>query len=232
MPIFRLKENELSFPHPSLANQEGILAIGGDLSTDRLLLAYEYGIFPWYNEGEPILWWSPDPRFVLFPENLKVSKSMRPYFNQKKFSVTYDQAFSFVIKSCAEVSRDGQRGTWITSEIQEAYTHLHELGYAHSVEVWEGNDIVGGLYGISIGAVFFGESMFTTKSNASKFGFIHLVRDLKSQGYQLIDCQQQTRHLGSLGAQTITRAHFMELLKKWTLMPSKIGNWQRLLKQT
>ena len=201
MPVFWLHEAELVFPHPSLADPTGVLAIGGDLRPERLLLAYQNGIFPWFNPGEEIMWWSPDPRFVLFPDELKVSRSMRPYFNQQKFGLSYDQAFPEVMQSCQTVNRlaQGQLGTWITESMLEAYIHLHELGYAHSVEVWEGKELVGGLYGVALGKVFFGESMFAKRSNASKFGFISLVRRLKEEGYTLIDCQQETRHLGSLG---------------------------------
>ncbi len=214
MPIFWLDEEELLFPHPSLADPNGVLSLGGDLRVYRLLLAYQHGIFPWFNPGEEIIWWSPDPRFVLFPADLKVSKSMRPYFNQQKFKVTYNQCFAEVMKACQTVDRSeqGQAGTWITGSMLEAYIKLHELGFAHSVEVWEGDDLVGGLYGIALGKVFFGESMFTRRSNASKFGFISLVHRLSENGYKLIDCQQQTKHLKSLGAKSIPRIDFLEYL--------------------
>ncbi len=216
MPVFWLDDEELIFPHPSLADPSGVLALGGDLRPERLLLAYENGIFPWFNPGEEIMWWSPDPRFVLFPDELKVSRSMRPYFNQQKFDLTYDQVFPQVMRSCQTVNRlaQGQLGTWITESMLEAYIHLHELGYAHSVEVWEGEELIGGLYGVALGKVFFGESMFAKRSNASKFGFISLVRRLKEEGYSLIDCQQETRHLGSLGARSISRASFLERLEE------------------
>lgn len=215
MPIFWLSEREVRFPDPSLANEDGILAIGGDLSPERLLRAYRMGIFPWFNEGDPILWWSPDPRFVLFPDELKVSKSMRPYFNQAKFGLTIDQDFESVIRACQTKSRKGQLGgTWITEEMLGAYCRLHQLGYAHSVEVWEEKKLVGGLYGIALGKCFFGESMFTHVSNASKFGFIALVLILREKGFWLIDCQQETRHLKSLGARGIPRSQFLEYLQK------------------
>ena len=199
--------------------------MGGDLSPERLLLAYRMGIFPWFNDDDPILWWSPDPRFVLFPKELKVSKSMRPYFNKKKFRVTFDQQFEVVIRSCQE-PRGGQGfGTWITEEMVEAYRTLHEMGYAHSVEVWQEEELVGGLYGIGLGKCFYGESMFTKVSNASKFGFIALVRELNALGFWLIDCQQQTKHLRSLGAKAIPRSHFLEILKKNEHEQTLIGNW-------
>lgn len=213
MPIYLLPDDELVFPDPRLANPDGILAVGGDLSPERVLLAYRHGIFPWYNPGEPILWWSPDPRLVLFPEELRVSKSMRPFFNQKKFDWTIDRDFHAVIRSCQHNRREGQRGgTWITEDIVEAFTQLHERGYAHSVEVWQAGELVGGLYGLALGKIFFGESMFTKVSNASKFGFICLVRRLHEWGFRLIDCQQETRHLKSLGARNITREAFMQYL--------------------
>ncbi|MCB0530001.1 MAG: leucyl/phenylalanyl-tRNA--protein transferase, partial [Saprospiraceae bacterium] len=173
MPIYLLPEDEIIFPPPHLATAEGILAFGGDLSTKRILAAYRQGIFPWFNPGEPILWWSPDPRFVLYPSELRISKSMRPYFNQQKFKVTYDEAFDQVIKACQVRASEAVRrrrsiGSWITPEMLAAYSKLHEMGYAHSVEVWQDDQLAGGLYGLSIGKVFFGESMFTRESNASK----------------------------------------------------------------
>ncbi len=229
MPIFRLDSENNSFPHPSYANDDGILAVGGDLSPLRLITAYTYGIFPWYNPGEPILWWSPDPRFVLFPDDLNVSKSMRPYFNQRKFKVTYDRAFIQVISRCKENIRQGQMGgSWITKDMINAYYRLHQLGYAHSVEVWQKEKLVGGLYGIALGKVFFGESMFTTVSNASKFGFISLTRELKKRGYWLIDCQQETQHLGTLGATSISREAFLEILEKNEKEDTELGDWYDL----
>lgn len=227
MPVFWLDEEELVFPHPSLADPSGVLALGGDLRPERLLLAYQNGIFPWFNPGEEIMWWSPDPRFVLFPDELKVSRSMRPYFNQQKFGLSYDQAFPEVMQSCQTVDRlaQGQLGTWITESMLEAYIHLHELGYAHSVEVWDGEELVGGLYGVALGKVFFGESMFAKRSNASKFGFISLVRRLKEEGYTLIDCQQETQHLGSLGARSISRARFLQHLEENKKVETARGRW-------
>jgi len=227
--MYLLDENEISFPHPSLSNEDGVLAFGGDLSPQRLLFAYENGIFPWFNEGEPIVWWSPDPRFVLYPEDLKVSKSMRPYFNQGKFQVTFDTVFQDVIENCKLSSRSGQEGTWITDDMVSAYVKLNELGFAHSVEVWNNEVLVGGLYGISLGKCFFGESMFQKKSNASKFGFITLVRKLKSIGFNLIDAQTPTKHLESLGAINIPRKDFLEILEKNKKEKTLRGNWNELL---
>lgn len=229
MAVFWLPENKLVFPSPELASSEGILAVGGDLSPERLILAYEMGIFPWFNMDDPILWWSPDPRFVLFPENLKVAKSMRPYFNQNKFRVTFDQNFEAVIKSCRKPRQSQGFGSWITEEMLEAYLKMHELGYAHSVEVWQEGKLAGGLYGIALGKCFYGESMFTNVKNASKFGFITLVRVLEKMGFWLIDCQQQTKHLRSLGAKAIPRSKFLEILKKNKSEETLTGNWGELL---
>ena len=231
MPVFWLTDKNMAFPNPELSNEEGILAIGGDLSPQRLLYAYSIGIFPWFNPEDPIIWWSPDPRFVLFPDELKVSKSMRPLFNQKKFTVTIDQAFEEVIKNCASTPRRGQGGgTWISEDMIEAYHRLHQLGFAHSVEVWQEGTLVGGLYGIGLGKCFFGESMFAKASNASKFGFISLVRQLKEQGYWLIDCQQETAHLASLGARSIPRKEFLAILHKNQQEDTFQGSWQDLIK--
>ncbi len=221
-------QEELIFPHPNLSNPDGLLAVGGDLTPERLLLAYKNGIFPWFNPGELFLWWSPDPRFVLFPEDLKVSKSMRPYFNQNKFRVSYDTCFSEVIYECSQAIRRGQSGTWITEEMIESYTKLHEMGWVHSVEVFEGKELVGGLYGIAMGQVFFGESMFSKVSNASKFGFISLVQNLIEHGFTLIDCQQETAHLASLGAISIPRDEFLELMESNNKLEHKAQSWVNL----
>lgn len=227
MPVFWLPENTMVFPDPALANSDGILAIGGDLSVERLLMAYRMGIFPWFNPEDPIVWWSPDPRFVLFPENLKVSKSMRPYFNQHKFQISFDTQFEQVMRSCQKSKRKGQSGdTWITEKMVKGYCRLHELGYAHSVEVWQGDELVGGLYGIALGKCFFGESMFTKVNNASKFGFISLVHRLTARDYRLIDCQQNTKHLQSLGARDVKRSQFLDLLKAYVDLPSEVGKWE------
>jgi leucyl/phenylalanyl-tRNA--protein transferase len=224
-------KTDLWFPDVEESTEEGIVAVGGDLSVERLILAYSKGIFPWYSsDRSPILWWSPDPRFVLFPENLIVSKSMRPYFNQNKFQVTWDQNFEDVIINCQKIDREDQPGTWITSKMLASYIQLHKKGYAHSVEVWLGNELVGGLYGISLGKVFFGESMFAKVSNASKFGFISLVKQLKQKGFLLIDCQQETKHLESLGAAAIKRKDFIEFLKNNEIEETYLGSWENYFK--
>ncbi|MBK9013392.1 MAG: leucyl/phenylalanyl-tRNA--protein transferase [Saprospiraceae bacterium] len=228
MPVFWLSNKNNHFPSPTLATKEGILAVGGDLSPERLLAAYRMGIFPWFNEGEPIAWWSPNPRMVLFPSELKVSKSMRPYFNQQKFRVTFDQAFESVVQHCQAPRNRQWGGTWITNDMLEAYCTLHELGFAHSVEVWQDKELVGGLYGVSLGKCFYGESMFALVSNASKFGFISLVKKLESFGFWLVDCQQQTHHLGSLGARAIERSSFLEILKKNEAEETMRGHWREL----
>ena len=210
MPIFAL-DTQLHFPPVDLAEPDGLLAAGGDLSPGRILLAYRSGIFPWY-EGKPILWWSPDPRFVLFPDALKESKSMKALIKKNTFRFTINQAFREVINECKQISRKDQDGTWITDDVKNAYTELHKLGYAHSAEAWLGDKLVGGLYGIRLGNIFYGESMFSKKSDASKFAFICYVRQLKKENVQLIDCQVYTEHLERLGATMIPRTTFMELL--------------------
>lgn len=214
MPLFVL-DKELAFPPAHLAEPDGLLAMGGDLSPDRLLLAYRNGIFPWY-EGEHILWWAPDPRFVLFPEELKISKSIKPLLNKTEFDFTINTAFASVIHQCKKITRPGQDGTWITNEVEKAYIQMHELGYAHSAEVWQDNELVGGLYGIKLGKVFFGESMFSKVSNASRYAFITYVQQLKKEGIQLIDCQVYTEYLESMGAQMIPGNEFNNLLKQLT----------------
>lgn len=198
-----------AFPDPvyALTDPNGLVAVGGDLQPDRLLFAYRNGIFPWYSEGQPILWWSPDPRAILFPQEIKISRSLRKVLRQRRFHVTHNRCFSRVIQSCA-APRANQQGTWITEEMQKAYIRLHELGYAHSVECWRGEELVGGLYGIALGKVFFGESMFSRASDASKVALIELCR----QGYQLIDCQIPNDHLAGLGAISIPRNRFCALL--------------------
>lgn len=227
---FWLSEDRLAFPHPELASEDGILAVGGDLSVDRLLLAYKNGIFPWFNPEDPIIWWSPDPRFVLFPNDLRVSKSMRPYFNQKKFTLTIDTAFTEIIEGCAKAKRDGQSGgTWITDEMKASYLELHRQGYAHSIEVRKEGELVGGLYGVSLGKCFFGESMFASVSNASKFGFISIVRRLQELGFWMVDCQQPTTHLASLGAVNIHRRDFLKVLKRNEAEPTMRGSWENLM---
>ncbi|MBO9572024.1 MAG: leucyl/phenylalanyl-tRNA--protein transferase [Chitinophagaceae bacterium] len=210
MPIFSL-DTELIFPPVSFAEADGLLAIGGDLSTERLLLAYHSGIFPWY-EGEDILWWTPDPRFVLFPDELIVSKSMRSLIKKNSFVFSTNKAFEEVINNCKRISRKNQESTWITDEIKKAYTELHYKGYAHSVEAWLDGELAGGLYGVRLGNIFYGESMFSKVSNASKFAFIKYVEQLKKEGVALIDCQVYTEHLESLGARMVPREKFIGLL--------------------
>lgn len=209
-----LKPNE-SFPPVESASKQGILAVGGDLSIKRLLEAYNKGIFPWYDASQPVIWWSPDRRMVLFPEKLKVSKSMRPLLKKDIFTVTFNADFPAVIRNCASIEREGQDGTWITNELQDSFIELNKMGIALSVEVWQEKDLVGGLYGIYLKEqkIFCGESMFTKVSNASKFGFIKLVEKLKAQGVRLIDCQVHTAHLESLGAEEISRKDFLKFLE-------------------
>ena len=226
-----LDEHErFRFPPESEWTPEGIVGIGGNLSPGMLLSAYSQGIFPWYSPGEPITWWSPEPRFVLFPERLHVAHSMHKVFNSSRFTVSADRQFRAVIGSCQSRYRPGQNGTWITEEMLEAYVELHRLGYAHSVEVMENGKLVGGLYGVSLGSCFFGESMFSHVTNASKVGFITLVRALVRQGLRLIDSQVYTRHLESLGAQEIPRTQFIETLRAALSGPSIVGEWDQYLK--
>ena len=207
-----LLSDKLWFPPVETASSEGVLAFGGDLSPERLLLAYNSGIFPWFNKGEPVVWYSPGERMVLFPNELKISKSMKQILKKDSFKVTFNQNFMEVIRSCKTIYREGQGGTWITDEMEQAYTKLNELGHAKSVEVWLGNELVGGLYGIDLGDVFCGESMFSAVSNASKVAFVHLVQKLKRENYKLIDCQVYNDHLASLGVKEIPRNEFLGYL--------------------
>jgi len=209
-----LLTEEIAFPPVHLADNDGLLAIGGDLSVERLTLAYKSGIFPWYNEGEPIIWYSPDPRMVLFPKDLKISKSMKQVIRKNAFKITFNQNFAEVISNCKNTYRAGQGGTWITNEMQQAYIKLHEKGIAKSVEVWQNDELVGGLYGIDLGHIFCGESMFSKVSNTSKLAFIYLAQKLEKQHYKLIDCQVYNNHLASLGAGEISRASFLKFLKE------------------
>lgn len=204
---------ELFFPPVSETNSDGILAIGGDLSPERLLLAYKSGIFPWFEDDEPIIWWSPNPRMVLFLDELVVSKSMRNILNRNVFKVTFNQNFREVISNCQKIKRDGQNGTWITNDMIEAYCKLNEMGVAKSVEIWQNEELVGGLYGVDLGHIFCGESMFSKVSNASKVAFIAWVNQLKKGNYKLLDCQVYNEHLESLGCREIDRTDFMEILK-------------------
>ena len=218
------------FPDIELASPQGMLAIGGDYDWQRLVLAYSKGIFPWSGPDEPIVWWSPDPRYVIFPDKLKVSKSMRPFINQRRFKVTYDTHFPEVIRACQQSPRGGQEvGSWITEELMDGYIDLHHRGFAHSVEVWSADgELVGGLYGVAIGKVFCGESMFSRASNSSKYGFIHLVKNLRRHNYWLIDCQMATSHLISLGAEPISRREFKQTLALNEAEETHVGSWTNL----
>ncbi len=224
MPIYLLGE-DTRFPSPEMATPEGIVAIGGDLSPQRLLNAYASGIFPWYSEDEPILWWSPDPRSVLLPGDLHISKSMKRLLEKKKFSVKYDRDFKSVIENCS-APRKKEHGTWITPDIKEAYISLHGLGFAHSVEVYQDNKLVGGLYGVSLGECFFGESMFSLVPNASKYAFITFVQEIFRMGFLIVDCQVPNPHLTRLGAREIPRAEFLERLEKGLQYDTLAGKWE------
>ena len=209
--MYRLTD-ALLFPSPEQASDEGIVAVGGDLKPERVMLAYRKGIFPWFESDDFLLWWSPDPRMVLFPDQVKISKSMRAVLRKKQFEVTFNKAFDGVVEACAKVKRFGQNGTWITPGLMEVYSTLHTQGHAHSVEVWEEGVLVGGLYGIDLGTVFCGESMFSKANNASKVALISLAKELKKNKYKLIDCQVPTQHLASMGAESIPRAKFLTYL--------------------
>jgi len=223
MPVYLLSE-EIAFPSPQLA-EEGLLAVGGDLSRKRLLLAYRMGIFPWYSKYEPILWWSPDPRLVMYPGELRVSKSLQKTIKKGLFKITMDQAFEVVINACAHSRTSADEGTWIVEEMVDAYCDLHESGFAHSVEAWQEDRLAGGLYGVSLGRCFFGESMFTHISNASKVAFVALVKHLQALNFDLIDCQVSTPHLLRFGAREIPRARYLNELKK-SLKPATLkGRW-------
>jgi leucyl/phenylalanyl-tRNA---protein transferase len=222
-----LLSDELSFPPHELAEADGLLAVGGDLSEQRLLMAYSRGIFPWYSENSPLLWWSPDPRLVLFPEELKVSRSLRQCIKKKIYLITINTAFEQVIQCCADSSRKDRSGTWITDEMIDAYSQLHRSGHAHSVEAWYNGKLVGGLYGIIMGKIFFGESMFVKMSNASKVAFVTFVERLGAQGFDLIDCQVKTEHLVRMGAREIPRGRFLNILKEALSQTPSPGNAER-----
>lgn len=224
MPVYTLID-EIVFPDPNLAEEDGLLAIGGDLSSERLIQAYANGIFPWYSESDPILWWSPDPRMVLFPGKFKVSKSLKQSVRNKGFDVYFDKDFKLVIEHCANTNRKEGEGTWITTGMQEAYIKLYDAGFAHSVETYRNNKLVGGLYGVSLGKAFFGESMFHTERDASKIALYALVERMKEWGFHFIDVQQETNHLKSLGAECIPRTDFLELLKGALKFPAVKGKW-------
>ncbi len=218
--------DKIIFPPPHLAGSDGLLAIGGDLCKERLLLAYRMGIFPWFSSNEePIMWWSPDPRLVLYPQDLRVSKSLKKVINKNIFQITIDSSFEQVISLCAQIRLQKNEATWIGDEMIEAYCNLHEAGYAHSVEVWYKGELAGGLYGVALGKSFFGESMFTRISNASKVAFTALVEYLKTLSFDMIDCQIPTEHLKSFGAREIPRSIFLKQLNKSLKEPAKKGKW-------
>jgi len=228
MPVFQLSERNI-FPSPEYAEEDGLLAVGGDLNEERLLLAYSEGIFPWYSEGTPILWWSPDPRLILLPGELKVSRSLRQTIKRGMYHVTMDRAFDEVIENCASIRRKEGEGTWITTEMISAYVRLHNSGFAHSVESWYREELAGGLYGVSLGGVFFGESMFTKRHDASKVAFVKLVQQLKEWDFRLVDCQVTTGHLKRFGAREVTRVEFMRRLRKALQGPHRHGRWTQTI---
>jgi leucyl/phenylalanyl-tRNA---protein transferase len=225
MPIFRLVDEPI-FPPPDYADASGLLAVGGDLSSERLLEAYRLGIFPWYSDDQPILWWSPDPRLVLRLDEFKVSRSLRKTLKKDVFKVTLDRAFEEVIRGCASAPREGQRGTWITKEMQQAYIELHGLGFAHSIETWWGEELAGGLYGVSLGKAFFGESMFHRRTDASKVALAVLVETLQRWGFHFIDAQMTTEHLLRFGAAEMPRRVFLKRLQSALRHPTKRGKWR------
>jgi len=224
MPVFLLSD-KISFPPPYLASKEGLLAVGGDLSQKRLLLAYRTGIFPWFSDDEPILWWSPDPRLVLYPEEVRVSKTLKKIIKKKMFHVTMDSAFVQVINQCAKIRLQNNQGTWVVKEMIDAYCKLHESGFAHSVEAWYQGELAGGLYGVSLGKCFFGESMFTRVSNASNVVLVKLVEHLNALSFDMIDCQLTTEHLLRFGAREIPRVSFLKQLEESLKAPTKKGKW-------
>jgi leucyl/phenylalanyl-tRNA---protein transferase len=225
MPIYRLVDEPI-FPPPDYADPSGLLAVGGDLSNERLLEAYRLGIFPWYSEDQPILWWSPDPRLILELRDFKISRSLRKTLKKGVFQVTFDHAFEAVIRACALVPREAQNGTWITDEMREAYVNLHGLGYAHSVESWFEGKLAGGLYGVSLGKCFFGESMFHLKTDASKVALATLVEKLKSWDFHFIDSQMTTEHMLRLGAKELPRRIFLRRLQSALRYPTKRWRWR------
>lgn len=224
LPIFRIPEQHL-FPDPELAEPSGLLGVGGDLHPDRVELAYRMGIFPWYSRGEPILWWSPDPRMVMHPSDLRVGRSLKKRVRRADYTITLDRAFDQVITACGDKPRPGQSGTWITPQMKTAYIALHERGIAHSAEAWRDGELVGGLYGVSIGRMFAGESMFAHASDASKVAYVHLVRQLERWGYTLIDCQVHTDHLARFGAGEIPRRDYLHALRAALEHPTRRGPW-------
>lgn len=226
MPVYALDSEYLVFPNPEDASDDGLLAVGGKLQEDWVLRAYELGIFPWFNQNDPILWWSVDPRSVLFFENLRVQKSMRPYLNADKYLFTIDTAFEEVMKSCANAPGRGKSRTWISPEMMNVYTSLHEMGVAHSAEVWRKGNLVGGLYGVSLGRAFFGESMFSLDKNMSKLALIRLCNYLEEKGFDFVDCQVPTAHLESLGARNISRTEYLARLDDALGEETILGKWK------
>ena len=224
VPVSRIPEEHL-FPHPSLAEPDGLLGVGGDLHPGRLLLGYANGIFPWYSQGQPILWFSPDPRFVLFPDELQVPRSLKKVVRRGDYTITLDTAFDEVIAQCKARQRPGQRGTWITDDMEEAYVQLHLLGFAHSAEAWIGDRLVGGLYGVGLGRLYSGESMFALEPDASKVAFVWLARQLRAWGYGLIDCQVHTAHLERFGARHIPRSRYLGLVKELVTLTRPAEPW-------
>jgi len=222
-----LLDDGLDFPPVHLADEHGLLAIGGDLSVERLLAAYRKGIFPWpWYEGMPMFWWSPDPRFVLYPDELHVARSLRTRTRTAGYEIRYDTEFETVIRGCSAAPRPDQDGTWITEEMIDGFVGLHRAGHAHSIEAWEGDELVGGLYGVALGGLFCGESMFTTRPDASKVAFVHLVEKLRTRGFRVIDCQMETEHLARFGARDISRAAYMEELDRCLEMEDVVGDWR------
>lgn len=226
MPV-EISRQTLEFPDLDEADESGLLALGGDLSIERLKLAYSKGIFPWYEKGMPILWWSPDPRMVLFPDKMIISHSLKQSIKKQQFTITIDKAFEQVIKNCAKTPRKGEKGTWITREMKNAYIDLHEAGYAHSAEAWLDGELVGGLYGVALGKVYFGESMFHHVTNASKVAFYQLVEKLNKWNFKIIDAQVYTNHLESLGGEMIPRGEYIRILEKALLIDDVTGSWER-----
>ena len=228
MPVFQLT-NKLIFPSAELAEDNGLLAVGGDLSPERLLLAYRNGIFPWYSEGDPILWWSPSPRLVIFPADFKIPKRLSRLMRQEKFSITIDHAFRQVIAACASTDKRREKGTWITNDMLVAYCQLHDKGYAHSIECWLDDELAGGLYGISLGGIFFGESMFSVQPNSSKIALVHLLKKMQEWDFDLLDCQMKTEHLMQFGAKEIPGNEFQEILAISIESTGHKGKWQPFL---
>ena len=231
MPVFRIPDNKIVFPHPTLANSDGLLGIGGDHSPERFILAYQNGIFPWSSAGEPISWYCLLPRLILYPSKVNISKSMKVVISRNKFHFTIDQHFKEIMSHCKEIDRKGQKGSWIYNELEESFLELHQLGLAHSIEIWKENVLVGGLYGLAIGKMFCGESMFSKVTNASKFALIVLCQILTDNSFELIDCQQDTNHMKSMGAEIMGTSDFLNFLEKNKLYPQANDFWKNYSNQ-